>query len=166
MSRLLSARVARLDVDRVAAVDTGDVVGPVRSGLALRRRRRSVPLSSRTSGALGVAVHEGGTTADLAADQYLRRGNGVRTARWRQRPTNPLETVSGLADMGDWLTALAVDPDHVPTLVEAVGEFSAIARALEERGRSPQGNWAGNRSAGGIHETSCDLGANTNATAS
>lgn len=65
-----------------------------------------------------------------------------------------LEDAAGPAHMGEWLMARAVDPDRVPALVEAVGKLRAIARALDERGRStppavastigePAGQWNG-----------------------
>lgn len=49
-----------------------------------------------------------------------------------------LEDVARLTDIGEWLTALAVDSDHVPTLIEAVAKLQVIARALDERARPTQ----------------------------
>lgn len=47
-----------------------------------------------------------------------------------------LEDLARLTDIGEWLTARAVDLEHVPTLIEAVGKLQAIASVLGERERS------------------------------
>lgn len=73
-----------------------------------------------------------------------------RPSQWgRRRPSEPpvgfelcvednthaltLADAGRLTDMGAWLTARAVDPERVPTLIESVGTLQAIATALDER---------------------------------
>jgi hypothetical protein len=46
-----------------------------------------------------------------------------------------LDDAAGLTDMREWLTARAVDAEHVPRLLKAVGKLRAMARVLDERAR-------------------------------
>jgi hypothetical protein len=58
-------------------------------------------------------------------DFELRRGDNAHTLK--------LEDAARLTDVGEWLTERAIDPEHVPVLVEAVGKLQAIAQTLDER---------------------------------
>ena len=58
-------------------------------------------------------------------DFELRVGDNAHTLA--------LEDAARLTDVREWLTERAIDAEHVPLLVEAVGKLQAIARTLDER---------------------------------